>query len=148
MLTPRLGEFSRALNLGSVGEANMIVLFISDHGDFRGHNNMLGEARFLHDSLLRVPMIWYALGSIRQCAGQNEVAQLIDVFPTMLELTGSGHQQPMAALTSPNCPKGPTRRRCPPAPSELYHRNGATLKRLTSPDARTARTSAAKWKKV
>lgn len=44
---------------------------------------------FLHDSLLRVPMIWYALGSIRQGAGQNAVAQLIDVFPTLLELTSS-----------------------------------------------------------
>ena len=123
-LTPRLGEFSRALGLGSVGEADMkqalhhyhaavewgvdqqvgrlldtldrqgltqdtIVLFVSDHGDFCGHNNMLGKAMFLHDSLLHVPMIWYAPGRIPQGARRASMAQLIDVFPTMLELTGS-----------------------------------------------------------
>ena len=123
-LTPRLGEFSRALGLESLGEADMkqamhhyhaavewgvdqqvgrlldtldrqgmtqdtVVLFVSDHGDFCGHYNLLGKAMFLHDSLLHVPMIWYAPGRIPQGARQSSMAQLIDVFPTLLELTGA-----------------------------------------------------------
>ncbi len=123
-LTPRLGEFSRALGLESVGEADMkqamhhyhaavewgvdqqvgrlldtlerldmtrdtVVLFVSDHGDFCGHNNMLAKGMFLHDSLLHVPMIWYAPGRIPQGARRRALAQLTDVFPTLLDLCGS-----------------------------------------------------------
>ena len=123
-LTPRLGEFSRALGLESLGEADMkmalhhyhaavewgvdqqvgrlldtldrqgltgdtVVLFVSDHGDFCGHYNLLGKAMFLHDSLLHIPMIWYAPGRIPQGARRASMTQLIDVFPTLLELTGS-----------------------------------------------------------
>ena len=123
-LTPRLGEFSRALGLESLGEADMkmalhhyhaavewgvdhqmgrlldtldrqnltkdtVVLFVSDHGDFCGHYNLLGKAMFLHDSLLHIPMIWYAPGRIPQGERRSSMAQLIDVFPTLLEMTGS-----------------------------------------------------------
>ena len=122
-LTPRLGEFSRALGLESVNEGDMkqamhhyhaavewgvdqqvgrlldtlerqnltkdtVVVFVSDHGDFGGHNNMLGKAMFLHDSLLHVPMIWYAPGRVAQGVRRSSMAQLIDVFPTLLEFTG------------------------------------------------------------
>lgn len=122
-LTPRLGEFSRALGLEKLGESDMkqamhhyhaavewgvdqqvgrlldtldrqnltkdtIVVFVSDHGDFCGHNNMLAKGMFLHDSLLHVPMIWYAPGRIPQGVRRSDMAQLIDVFPTLCDLTG------------------------------------------------------------
>ena len=123
-MTPRLGEFSRALGLESLGDADMklalhhyhaavewgvdqqvarlldtlerqgltkdtMVLFVSDHGDFGGCNNLLGKAMFLHDSLLHVPMIWYAPGRLPQGVRRSATAQLCDVFPTLMDLTGS-----------------------------------------------------------
>jgi choline-sulfatase len=140
-LTPRLGEFSRALGLESLGEADMkqaihhyhaavewgvdqqigrlldtldrqgltrdtVVLFVSDHGDFGGHYNLLGKAMFLHDSLLHVPMIWYAPGRIPQGVRRSAMTQLTDVYPTLLDLCGDPVPSNLSGRSLKACLKG------------------------------------------
>lgn len=67
---------------------NTIVMFISDHGDFMGEYRMVRKGMFLYDALLHVPMIWYAPGLIRQGVRVGNLAQGIDIFPTLVDLTG------------------------------------------------------------
>ncbi len=68
-------------------EENTIVLFTSDHGDFIGDHGMMRKGMFLYDSLLHVPMIWYAPGRFKPGRRVNTVAQGVDLFPTLIDLT-------------------------------------------------------------
>ena len=65
-----------------------VVIFSSDHGDFMGHHRMVRKGMFLYDDLLHVPMIWYAPGRIAAGHRSEALAQGIDVFPTLVDLTG------------------------------------------------------------
>jgi len=67
---------------------NTIVIFTSDHGDFMGQHRMVRKGMFLYDTLLHVPMIWYAPGLIGKGLRVRELAQGIDLFPTLADLTG------------------------------------------------------------
>jgi arylsulfatase A-like enzyme len=67
---------------------NTIVVFASDHGDFMGEHRMVRKGMFLYDSLLHVPMIWYAPGLVKRGIRINNMAQGVDLFPTLVDLTG------------------------------------------------------------
>jgi hypothetical protein len=66
---------------------NTIVLFTSDHGDFMGQHRAVRKSMFLYDALLHVPMIWHVPG-ITRGRRTHALAQGIDIFPTLVELTG------------------------------------------------------------
>ena len=66
-------------------EEDTVVVFTSDHGDFMGHHHMVRKSMFLYDSLLHVPMIWYAPGRIPAGQRMTELVQLVDLFPTFAE---------------------------------------------------------------
>ena len=67
-------------------DKNMIIVFSADHGDFMGQHNMVRKGMFLHDTLLHVPMIWYAPGRIQKGKKEKALAQGIDIFPTLIDL--------------------------------------------------------------
>ena len=67
---------------------NTIVVFTSDHGDFMGEHRMVRKGMFLYDALLHVPMIWYAPGLIKTGTRVRNLAQGVDLFPTLVDLTG------------------------------------------------------------
>lgn len=62
---------------------NTIVIFSSDHGDFMGEHRMVRKGIFHYDSLLHVPMIWYAPGLIKKRFRVRNLAQSVDFFPTI-----------------------------------------------------------------
>lgn len=64
-----------------------VVVFLSDHGDLLGDHGLLNKGPFHFESLLRVPMIWSWPDRFppRRTAA---LASLLDVVPTLLELTG------------------------------------------------------------
>jgi arylsulfatase len=72
---------------------NTVVVFTSDHGDFMADHRMVRKGMFLHDSLLHVPMIWYAPGRISEGKRVKRLAQLIDLFPTLVDLTGGRQRE-------------------------------------------------------
>ncbi len=87
----QVGEIMKALESKGILE-NTIILFTSDHGDFMGDYHMVRKGMFLYDSLLHVPMIWYAPGHIQNGARLRNLTQGIDIFPTLLDLTEEQNQ--------------------------------------------------------
>ncbi|MDZ7722233.1 MAG: sulfatase-like hydrolase/transferase [candidate division KSB1 bacterium] len=67
---------------------NTIVVFTSDHGDFMGQHRMVRKGEYLYDALLHVPMIWYAPGYIESGLRVPNLAQGVDIFPTLVDLAG------------------------------------------------------------
>jgi choline-sulfatase len=67
-------------------DENTIVVFLSDHGDNLGSHHLFNKSMLIEESI-RIPMIWFGPG-ITTAADDQQVAQLIDVMPTILDLCG------------------------------------------------------------
>ena len=86
MVDLQVGKIMGAL--GSKGLLdNTLVVFTADHGDFMGQHRLVRKGMFLYDCLLHVPMIWHVPG-IRGGRRSKALTQGIDIFPTLVDLTG------------------------------------------------------------
>ena len=83
----QVGRILEALEENDLIE-NTIVVFSSDHGDFMGHHRMVRKGMFLYDSLLHVPMIFYAPARLPKGHRVSNISQGVDLFPTLVDLTG------------------------------------------------------------
>ena len=83
----QMGRLLAVLQKQGLAE-DTVVVFVSDHGDFMGHHHMVRKSMFLYDSLLHVPMIWYAPGRIPAGQRMTGMAQLVDLFPTFVDFCG------------------------------------------------------------
>ncbi len=83
----QIGRLMNALERAGIAD-NTIVVFTSDHGDFMGEHRMVRKGIFLYDALLHVPMIWSAPGRIAGGLRIKNLAQCVDLFPTLIDLTG------------------------------------------------------------
>ncbi len=93
-----VGRLLRALEDRGLAE-NTIVVLTADHGDFMGDYGMVRKGMFLYDSLLHVPLLWWAPGRIASGARTDALALSADLFPTLAELTG-GESPPQASGAS------------------------------------------------
>ena len=82
-----VGRLLRALEQRGLAEETVVVM-TADHGDFMGDYGMVRKGMFLYDSLLHVPMLWWAPGRIAPGARTGALALSSDLFPTLCELTG------------------------------------------------------------
>ena len=74
-------------NLKANGLAdNTIVVFASDHGDNLGSHHAFNKGRLIEESI-RVPMVFW--GGLTPQANTAQVAQLIDIMPTLLDQCGA-----------------------------------------------------------
>ena len=73
---------------------NTIVVFTADHGIAVGAHGLLGKQN-VYDHSSRVPMIIYGVGVAPGVS--QEIMYLGDVFPTLLEMTGSNGDGPGTA---------------------------------------------------
>ncbi|NIA12940.1 MAG: sulfatase-like hydrolase/transferase [Nitrospiraceae bacterium] len=80
--------------------ANTIVVFTSDHGDFMGHHGMVRKGMFLYDDLLHVPLIYYAPGRIPPGRRLGGLAQGVDLFSTLTDLTGGEISQGLPGMST------------------------------------------------
>ncbi len=87
MVDHQIGRIITALSTQGLLE-NTVVLFTADHGDFMGQHRAVRKAMFLYDALLHVPMIWRVPGMGDRGRRIEALAQGIDIFPTLVELTG------------------------------------------------------------
>jgi arylsulfatase A-like enzyme len=87
MVDHQVGRIMTALSGKRLLE-NTVVLFTSDHGDFMGQHRAVRKAMFLYDALLHVPMIWHVPGWNGRGRRTQALAQGIDIFPTLVDLTG------------------------------------------------------------
>jgi len=83
----QVGRILRTLEEKGLSD-NTIVVFTSDHADFMGEHRMVRKGMFLYDALLHIPMIWYAPGRIGKGIRVKNLTQHVDMFPTLLDLTG------------------------------------------------------------
>ena len=81
-----VGRLLRALERRGLA-ADTVVVMTADHGDFMGDYGMVRKGMFLYDSLLHVPMLWWAPGRITPGTRTDALALSSDLFPTLCELT-------------------------------------------------------------
>lgn len=66
---------------------NTIVVFVSDHGDILGSHHVFNKGCLLEEAL-RIPLIFWCPKKLRPSVNTRQVAQLIDVMPTLLDVCG------------------------------------------------------------
>ena len=69
---------------------NTWILFASDHGDYAGEKGMFAKTESLYECLLHVPLFIVppAGTSCRRGAAVDELIDLVDLFPTILNIAG------------------------------------------------------------
>jgi arylsulfatase A-like enzyme len=68
---------------------NTIVIFCSDHADALGDHGHI-QKWTMYDSVTRVPLIFRAPQQFKTALQCDDLVQLMDIAPTILELTGIG----------------------------------------------------------
>jgi len=74
---------------------NTIVVYTADHGDFVGAHGMIEKSAAAHnvyEDTLRVPLIVRYPG-VRKDVSASDLIELIDLYPTLLDLAGIDHPQ-------------------------------------------------------
>lgn len=66
---------------------NTIVVFTSDHGDNLGSHHRFNKGLLIEESI-RIPMIFHAPSLWQAGINNSQVAQLIDIMPTVLDASG------------------------------------------------------------
>ena len=75
-------------NLSATGlTSDTIVLFTSDHGDNLGSHGYWNKSRLIEESI-RIPMMVRWPGQIEAEVNCRQVASLVDIMPTLLDLVG------------------------------------------------------------
>jgi arylsulfatase A-like enzyme len=85
-----VGRILDALH-GTGLDERTIVIYTSDHGDFVGAHGMAEKAASGHNiylDTLRVPLIFRWAGTARRGAVCEDLAELVDLYPTLLALAG------------------------------------------------------------
>lgn len=81
-----LGQLMNVIKKNGLNE-DTILVFTSDHGDNLGSHGFFNKERLTEESI-RIPFIINYPGKVRNDVDITNIAQLIDIMPTVLELTG------------------------------------------------------------
>jgi choline-sulfatase/uncharacterized sulfatase len=83
-----VGELLEALRETGL-EANTLVVYSSDHGEYACENDIMGKAPGIcGDAVTRVPMLWRWPGRLPAGHQVKEVVETVDVAPTLCALAG------------------------------------------------------------
>jgi arylsulfatase A-like enzyme len=69
-------------------EGPTLWVVTSDHGEALGEHGYIGHGRFLYDEQLHVPLLMYGQGRPNRPARLTRPVRLVDLLPTVMELTG------------------------------------------------------------
>ena len=81
-----VGRMMQGLRANGLLE-NTIVVFTSDHGDNLGSHHRFNKGLLIEESI-RIPMIFHAPWLWEAAVNRSQVAQLVDIMPTVLEASG------------------------------------------------------------
>lgn len=90
----RIAEIAAMLQERGEWDRTLLVV-TADHGQSFGEHGVLGDAAGLHDSLLRVPLLLRCPGRVPQGFVVDEIAQTVDVAPSILAAAGIPLPRPM-----------------------------------------------------
>ncbi|MCP4639339.1 MAG: sulfatase-like hydrolase/transferase [bacterium] len=85
-----VGTIMKALEEEGLLE-DTIVVYTSDHGDFVGRHSMVEKCAAGHnvyEETLRVPLIVSQPGVVKEQQTCNDLVEMFDLYPTLLELAG------------------------------------------------------------
>jgi arylsulfatase A-like enzyme len=82
-----LGMLFRELRESGVGQ-NTVVILTGDHGDEFEEHGAYGHGHSLFQELIRVPLIWAMPGKGSRARAIENLVQLVDIVPTVLEFVG------------------------------------------------------------
>ncbi|MFC5464586.1 sulfatase-like hydrolase/transferase [Lederbergia graminis] len=92
LIDDQVGEITHYLKQKGIFN-DTIIVFVSDHGDMMGSHGLVEKGFPLHyEEALRVPLIIANYGEIKD-GRSEELVSLIDLLPTIAELTGVPIQQ-------------------------------------------------------
>ncbi len=86
-LDSRIGEFRDALKAADEWEDTVLIV-CGDHGENIGDHGFFGHQYNVYDTLLHVPLVIHG-GAFEPTTGEDELVQLLDLFPTLLDLAGA-----------------------------------------------------------
>lgn len=87
LIDAQVGRILDALE-ASGQAAHTVVIFMSDHGELVGDRGMCGKGCRFYDELTRVPLIVRWPGRFDAGRRVDELVELVDLKPTLLELAG------------------------------------------------------------
>jgi len=85
-----MGVILRQLDQLGLAE-NTIIIYAADHGDFVAHHGMVEKCALGHnvyEDTLRVPLIVSWPGLIRAGTTCDDLTELLDLYPTLIDLAG------------------------------------------------------------
>ncbi len=88
-----LHSLFRALDKTGLRDSTLVIL-TADHGESLGEHDYVGHGSHLYDPILRVPLIMRYPGRISPGKVVATPVSLLDVTPTILELTGLTRRKP------------------------------------------------------
>ena len=83
----RIGQILSALESNPDFEKTIVVL-TSDHGEGFWEHGLFEHGNSLYNELLKIALILYAPGRLQAGARVGDVVSMVDVLPTILDLTG------------------------------------------------------------
>ena len=81
-----VGRLLRSLEANGLID-NTLIVFASDHGDNLGSHHLFNKDCLFEESI-RIPLIFHFPSRLRPHVNTRQLAQLIDIRPTILELAG------------------------------------------------------------
>lgn len=83
-------QFGRLLDyLDRTGEReNTLVIFMSDHGEMNGDHGLYWKGAYFYEALVHVPLIMSCPSRFRQGVRCDQLVELVDIAPTLMELAG------------------------------------------------------------
>ena len=75
-----------------------LVVLVSDHGDQLGEHGMAGKMGNLYEASIRVPLVIRLPGAAHAGTDRQQLAEMVDLFPTVCDLLGVPHPAGPQAL--------------------------------------------------
>lgn len=64
------------------------IVFTPDHGEMLGQQRMWGKGHCFYEDVLRVPLLLHQPGSVDAGTRSDDLASLVDLYPTFVEAAG------------------------------------------------------------
>ncbi|MHC4346723.1 MAG: sulfatase family protein [Planctomycetota bacterium] len=87
LIDENVGRILDALKKSGQRE-NTVVIFTSDHGEMAGDHGLNKKGCRFYEGLVRVPLIFSWAGHFEQGLKSDALVELVDIIPTLLEMTG------------------------------------------------------------